>query len=124
MNTPEQIDRLEPHQVFVFGSNLAGRHGAGAAKHALAFGALYGIGIGPMGRTYAVPTKGRQLEVLPLERIKLYVGIFLVHVLNHPDKQFLVTRIGCGLAGYAPAQIGPMFHPHPPNVVLPKEFLP
>lgn len=125
MNTTEQIDRLEPHQVFVFGSNLAGRHGAGAAKLArLKFGAVYGVGTGLTGKCYALPTKDGHFQTLSLAQIAQHVRYFMQYAEQNPHQQFMVTKIGCGLAGYTPAQIGPMFHPHPPNVVLPKEFEP
>ena len=113
---------LEVNQViFVFGSNLAGRHGKGAALEALRkHGASYGVGAGPQGRSYAIPTKDRHLRVLSLLRIKPYVDMFLDYTREYPSTIFNVTRIGCGLAGYKDEQIAPMFKDAPPNCHLPK----
>lgn len=116
------IKELRENQVFVFGANLAGRHGKGAALQAVKFGAKYGIGCGPTGQCYAIPTKGKQLEVLPLETIEAHVRIFLKWANANLDQEFLVTAIGCGLAGYSPEQIAPMFKNHSENVILPPEF--
>lgn len=110
--------------VFVFGSNLAGRHGAGAARWAKAHrGAVYGQGVGRQGNSYAIPTKGFDLRRrLPLIQIQDYVRDFLVYAAQHPNERFQLTPIGCGLAGYHPSQIAPMFRNAPPNVILPDEF--
>lgn len=121
---PERITKLEPNEIFVFGSNLAGRHGAGAARDALKFGAIPGRGMSLQGRTYAIPTKGWSLEVLPLDAIAEWVRLFLVDAKERHWQTFLVTPIGCGLAGYKPEDIAPMFKGSPPNVILPKSFLP
>lgn len=111
-------------EIFVFGSNLAGRHGKGAALFAREhYDAKYGIGVGPTGRAYAIPTKGKVLEVLELDRIQKYVSEFLKYAEDHPELTFLVTRIGCGLAGYKDFQIAPMFKDAPANCKLPKEWL-
>ncbi len=109
------------NEIFVFGSNLAGRHGKGAALFARQnHGAVYGQGEGPQGNSYAIPTKGEQLQVLPLEVITLYVDEFIAYAGRHPQKTFNVTRIGCGLAGYTDAQIAPMFKGAPINCNLPE----
>lgn len=109
--------------VFVFGSNLAGRHGAGAAKVAhVNFGAEYCVGSGPTGRAYAIPTKGKRLEVLDLEQIREAVQHFLAHAQAHPQTEFFVTRIGCGLAGYDDGQIAPLFRDAPINCSLPEPW--
>lgn len=126
--TPETITSLEPRQIFVFGSNYAGRHGKGAALLAVRkFGARRGHGTGLMGQSYGIATKGWRLDVLPIAQIAVQVDRFLRFAHAHPDKQFLVTKIGCGLAGYSPKQIGPLFTksitPLPDNVWLPEEFL-
>lgn len=106
--------------VFVFGSNLAGRHGAGAAKTALlSYGAEYGVGVGRTGDAYAIPTKDADLRPLPLPAIAGYVSGFLAYARENPDRRFKVTRVGCGYAGYTDAQIGPMFADAPRNCVLP-----
>ena len=110
-------------EVFVFGSNLAGRHGKGAALCARQqHGAIYGKGIGRQGNSYAIPTKGQNLEVLPLRVIRRHVYDFCEYAFHHPEDIFNVTAIGCGLAGYVPDQIAPMFVDHPDNVRLPPEF--
>lgn len=109
--------------IFVFGSNLAGRHGKGAALHAKQhYGAVYGVGFGRTGYAYAIPTKDRYLAVLPLPRIKLYVDDFIVYARQHPELTFMVTRIGCGLAGYRDDNIAPMFVDAPTNCILPIEW--
>lgn len=109
--------------VFVFGSNLAGRHGKGAALWALQNrGAIYGQGFGRQGNAYAIPTKGIKLETLSLERIRYYVNLFLDVARDTPRTLYQLTPIGCGLAGYKPEDIAPMFEDAPPNVLLPPEF--
>lgn len=123
--TPADIQTLEPNEVFVFGSNRAGRHGLGAALTAVRrFGAIEGQGEGSMGRCYAIPTKGFTLKTLPLVMIESHIVRFLMYADSHPDEQFLVTPIGCGLAGFEPRQIAPLFFNYriPPNVALPKSF--
>lgn len=97
------------HQVFVFGSNQSGIHGAGAAKVAKDYGAVYGVGFGRQGRTYAIPTKNYTVDTLPLEVIKQFVEAFVDHTKANPRESFFVTRVGCGLAGYTDAEIAPMF---------------
>ena len=121
--TPDHITELKPNEVFVFGSNLAGIHGAGAARFAhKVFGAKFGVGIGMTGRCYALPTKDENIWTLPLTEIQGYVMDFLDYAIENPDKIFLVTQIGCGLAGWTPENIAPMFKDHPNNVIIPKEF--
>lgn len=109
--------------IFVFGSNLAGIHGAGAALYARQHhGAIYGQGIGLQGSSYAIPTKDHKIITLPLEIIKKYVDEFIELAKQHPEMQFQITAIGCGLAGYKPEQIAPMFKDVPENCILPEEF--
>lgn len=85
--------------IFVFGSNLAGRHGKGSALYARQeHGAIYGQGVGLQGNAYAIPTKDEQLRILPLESIRPYVEEFVRFAIAHPDMTFNVTAIGCGLA--------------------------
>jgi len=106
--------------VFVFGSNLAGRHGKGAALHARKHhGAQYGVGFGVTGNAFAIPTKDRHLRTLALDEIKRYVDIFVGYAGLHPELEFNVTRIGCGLAGYTDTDIAPMFKDAPSNCHLP-----
>lgn len=109
--------------VFVFGSNTAGRHGKGAAKAAMAWGARYGQGEGLAGMTYAIPTKDGSLRTLSLDIIEMHVQSFLEFARTRPDLTFELTPIGCGLAGYKPADIAPMFADVPRNVLKPREFL-
>jgi hypothetical protein len=110
--------------IFVFGSNLAGRHGAGSALHAWHFhGAEYGVGKGRTGGAYAIPTKDRNFRVLPLSTIALEVISFLEYAHQHPELTFHVVPIGCGLAGYKPTQIAPFFANAPGNCELPEDFL-
>lgn len=117
------IRRLGQNEVFVFGSNEAGVHGAGAAKFARqAFGAQQGVGSGPTGRCYALPTKDRMIQTLPLERIRRHVEAFLDYARSRPDQRFLLTAVGCGLAGYKASEIAPLFEGAPANVVFPPEF--
>lgn len=123
--TPDHIETLAPNEVFVFGSNLAGRHGGGAAKLAAEkFGVTYGVGIGHEGKSYALPTKDERIQTLPLDEIGKHVGNLIVYAAAHPELTFLVTRVGCGLAGYTPAEIAPLFFGYaiPKNVILPEVF--
>ena len=109
--------------IFVFGSNLAGRHGAGAAKVArLHFGAEYGVGQGRTGNTYAIATKHANLSTLSLEDVWDGVDCFLEYAKGHPQLRFFVTRIGCGLAGFADADIAPLFRGAPSTCDFPEEW--
>lgn len=120
---PDIIRSLKPNEVFVFGSNDAGRHGAGAALLAAKrFGAIYGQGRGMMGQSYGIATKDRHIKTLPLQKIDFQVVIFLCYAQSRPDLEFLVTQIGCGLAGYTPREIAPIFRNPPINVALPLSF--
>lgn len=110
--------------IFVFGSNLAGRHGAGAALFARKHhGATYGQGEGMQGHSYAIPTKDHALQPLPLSIIESGVARFLRFASASPEFTFQVTAIGCGLAGYKPEDIAPMFQDAPGNCILPDEFI-
>jgi hypothetical protein len=122
--TPSNIDHLEDGEIFVFGSNESGIHGAGAAKLAFdKFGAVWKVGVGHEGKTYAIPTKDYVIKTLDLEEINDYVKEFLIYAEKNPDFTFLVTEIGCGLAGYTPKDIAPMFRGYPLNVILPESFV-
>ena len=123
--TPENIKMLGSDEIFVFGSNINGWHGSGAAKDAIEkFGAIYGKGVGPQGLCYAIPTKDmRTQRPLALEIIELYVKDFLEYAYFYSDINFLVTKIGCGLAGFKIEDIAPMFYFFSENVILPKEFV-
>lgn len=109
--------------IFVFGSNLAGRHGKGAALHALNnYGAIRGQGEGRQGASYAIPTKDKNLQPLPLSEIENHVDKFIAYAIDHPELEFFLTAIGTGLTGYKPEHIAPMFRQVPSNVMLPKAF--
>lgn len=110
-------------EIFVFGSNLGGMHGAGSALEALKkHGAIYGRGVGPQGNSYAIPTKNQFFNTLPLDAIRNYVNDFIAYAEDHADDTFKVVAIGCGLAGFTPAEIGPLFNKAPKNCILPIEF--
>ena len=110
-------------KIFVFGSNLGGRHGKGAALAARTHhGAIYGQAEGLQGRSYAIPTKTAALTSLPLYVIAAGVARFLEFARSRPDLEFFVTPVGTGLAGYTVAQIAPMFAEVPVNVELPPAF--
>lgn len=105
--------------VMVFGSNEAGRHGKGAAKRAFErYGAQYGVGEGHVGNSYAIPTKDGKLNTLPLGRIEQYVNNFKYYAEQRPECTFHVTQVGCGLAGYFPDEIAPLFKNSPKNCVF------
>lgn len=107
-------------RIFVFGSNLLGRHGKGAALTARQdYGAEYGVGEGRTGNAYAIPTKDECLVPRSLKEVRTSVVRFLEYARTHPELQFLVTRIGCGLAGFNPDDIEPMFAGVPENCVMP-----
>ena len=118
--TPEFISRLENNEIFVFGSNLAGAHGGGAAYLAFErFGAVMGQGVGLQGQSYAIPTmQGGTDTILP------YVEEFITFAKQHPELTFLVTKIGCGIAGFIPAEIAPLFAGavEVENIHLPMDF--
>ena len=118
--TPEHIDSLREDEVFVFGSNLAGIHGGGAAYAAFRlFGAVMGCGVGLRGQSYAIPTMQGGVET-----IKPYVDDFIAFAKEHPEHFFYVTRIGCGIAGFRDKEIAPLFkEAHGlENVCLPESF--
>jgi hypothetical protein len=111
--------------IFVFGSNLSGRHGKGAAAYAREhYGAVSGKGVGLQGTSYAIPTKDHGLRALPLNQIRHYVRQFIEFANEHPEMTFKVTRVGCGLAGYSDKQIAPLFVRAPKNCQLPEEWKP
>ena len=119
--TPEMITSLAENEIFVFGSNLAGAHGGGAARMAYRrFGAVWGIGVGLTGRSYAIPTMQGGVDT-----IKPYVDQFIAFAREHRQLTFLVTRIGCGIAGFRDRDIAPLFAQaiEVENIILPKEFV-
>ena len=106
-------------KIFVFGSNLAGRHGAGAALYARKHhGAIYGKGEGLQGTSYAIPTKDFYIKTLPLEEIEKHVNTFLKFAKEHKELTFQITPIGCGLAGFKIEEIALLFINIPKNVEL------
>ncbi len=118
--TPQHIDNLESNEIFVFGSNLSGAHGGGAAAMAVRkFGAVWGQGVGLQGQSYAIPTMHGGTDV-----IKPYVDEFVEFATLHPEMRFLVTSIGCGIAGFTPEEIAPLFSGalNLENVTLPQLF--
>lgn len=118
--TPDYISSLKPNEIFVFGSNLAGMHGGGAARTArLYFGAVMGNGDGPQGQSYAIPTMQGGVDT-----IKPYVDKFITYAKSHPEQTFLVTPIGCGIAGFMPEDIAPLFTDaiNVENIHLPQSF--
>lgn len=124
MNGLLESGNYDFNSIFVFGSNLAGRHGKGAALCALKqHGAKHGVGEGRQGNSYAIPTKDGRLKSLSLNEIGHHVSLFLSYAQDNPDLRFKVTAIGCGLAGYSPTQIAPLFVNIPPNCELPLEFI-
>jgi hypothetical protein len=118
--TPDYIHSLDKNEIFVFGSNLQGMHGGGAARIAAdRFGAIMGQGVGLQGQSYAIPTmQGGVNTIMP------YVDEFIAFAKQHPELTFLVTRIGCGIAGFTPAQIAPLFTGavDVENIHLPQDF--
>ena len=119
--SPEWINSLEQNEIFVFGSNLSGFHAGGAAAMAMKWGAVWGQGAGLQGQTYAVPTMQGGVET-----IKPYVDDFLSFAKTHPELKFLVTEIGCGIAGFTVEEIAPLFKSaideQIENVYLPESF--
>ena len=119
--TPERFTELKADEVFVFGSNLAGMHGGGAAYVAFQkFGAVMGCGVGLRGQSYAIPTMQGGVET-----IKPYVDEFITFAKSRPDLFFYVTRIGCGIAGFRDRDIAPLFKDAAgvENICLPKSFM-
>lgn len=118
--SPPRIEKLKDNEVFVFGSNIAGHHGAGAARLAMnKWGAKWGKGVGLEGQTYGIPTMQGGVET-----IKPYVDAFIDFAKKHQDKIFLVTEIGCGIAGFTPEDIAPLFKEAETveNIHLPERF--
>ena len=119
--TPERISELKADEIFVFGSNLEGMHGGGAAYFAFRkFGAVMGCGVGKRGQSYAIPTMQGGVET-----IKPYVDEFIAFAKSRPDLFFYVTRIGCGIAGFRDREIAPLFKDAAgvENICLPKSFV-
>lgn len=102
--------------IFVFGSNLAGIHGAGSAKEAFRlYGAVWGQGVGIAGNSYAIPTKDQHIKSMTLEQIEPYIKDFIEFAKANPSYRFNIVDIGCGLAGFKPEDIAPLFEGAPGN---------
>lgn len=125
--TSENIKSLNENEIFVFGSNKLGVHGAGAAKMATKWGAIRGCSTGFMGSTFAIPTKNHWMDKIgiPIDEIKIFVDNLKDIIPRCPDKFFLITKIGCGYAGYTPKDIAPLFKDflQISNCSLPIEFI-
>jgi hypothetical protein len=119
--SPKWIKSLSENEIFVFGSNLAGFHGGGAAALAMEWGAVWGQGVGLQGQTYAIPTMFESAE-----EMKPYIDEFLAFAKSRPDLKLLVTEIGCGIAGFTPQEVAPFFKAvideGIENVYLPESF--
>ena len=116
--TPDRITSLGENEIFVFGSNLAGAHGGGAALLAYRkFGAIWGQGVGLQGQSYGIPTMQGGVET-----IAPYVDEFIAFAKDHPELTFFVTKIGCGIAGFSEAEISPLFKAANgiTNIILPR----
>lgn len=122
----KHIDKLEDNEVFVFGSNTEGMHAGGAARMAMNWGAVYGKAFGLQGKTFAIPTVDyTRSGKMSVDEIKKYVDEFLDFTVKNKDKKFLVTEIGCGIAGFKVSEIAPLFRKalEYSNVYLPEIFI-
>lgn len=128
MPQSDPIMQLEPNEIFIFGSNTAGKHGAGAALQArLSWGAKWGIGEGITGQCYAFPTldgSNSQLTQLPIEALVASRDRLYSTCAQHTDKIFLLTKVGCGLAGYPEETMRGLFVDPPANLILPLDWQP
>jgi hypothetical protein len=123
--TNDEIVHVSGNEIFIFGSNLSGIHGAGAAKAAMKWGAVWGVGVGLRGNTYAIPTKSENIErTLTIDEITPYVNSFIDFANDNPNLRFYVTEIGCGLAKMSYDDIAPLFIKAigVENVYLPQKF--
>lgn len=123
--TPGDIKDVPNGFCFTFGSNQGGKHGKGAAKTAMGWGAIYGQSEGLQGRTYGIPTKDKSIRrTLSIKEITPYVDRYIEFCKTRPDIIFWTTEIGCGLAGYKPKDIAPLFEKaiDVPNIFLPERF--
>lgn len=123
--TNNNIQKLKKNEIFVFGSNESGKHGKGAAKLAMKWGAKWNVAEGLQGSTYAIPTKDKSIKnTLKLSEIEKYVDSFVNFATHNVNLTFMVTEIGCGLAGLKPIQIAPLFRDciNVKNIYLPERF--
>lgn len=120
MTTPENVTGLAPGEVFVFGSNLSGHHAGGAAKTAYEkFGAVWGFGEGSMGSSYAFPTLDYDGSKFPYHFLERSRSRFYMEAVNNPEKTFLLTKVGCGIAGYDEEDMKNLFKVKLSNVTYP-----
>ena len=133
MYTPERIESLEPNEVFVFGSNMNGNHYGGAARIAYdRFGAIWGVGEGETVMAYAIPTLNKNMEKVTRKQLSGSISRFITYCENHPEKDFYLTKIGCGIAGWSVYEVAEIFFEAlkrvselglmPKNLILPEEF--
>lgn len=133
MYTPERIESLKPNEVFVFGSNMNGNHYGGAARIAYdRFGASCGVGEGETGMAYAIPTLNKNMEKVTRQQLSGSISRFITYCENHPEKDFYLTKIGCGIAGWSICEVAEIFFEAlenvselglmPKNLTLPEEF--
>lgn len=119
------VKSLDTDTVFVFGSNLAGQHAGGAARTAHQhFGAVWGVGRGWSGQSFAIPTMNEHLQQMPLSQIEHYIDDFKIYAKNHSKNKYFLTAVGCGIAGYTVEEIAPMFKGISKNVIFPVSFRP
>ena len=126
MKVTHFVTELKPNEIFVFGSNLAGEHWGGAAKTAQQWGAEWGVGEGLAGQTYALPTVNATIShALSLKEIQKHVDNLYDCVKEHPELFFIITEVGCNIAGFVPEQIAPLFRNfmHFNNISLPPSFI-
>lgn len=119
--TPDFVTELAPDEIFVFGSNMAGHHGGGAARIAYQkFGAVWGQGVGAQGQSYAIPTMFNTVQ-----EIKPYADEFIKYARQHPQNRFLLTRVGCGIAGFSDSEMSRLFKAAAdlPNITIPREWM-
>lgn len=124
--TPENINELQSNEIFVFGSNLAGEHGGGAARFAYKkFGAIWGQGVGLQGSSYALPTLDRERQKIGIRELEQHVETLYAILVDNQRTNFLITKVGCGIAGFTIAEIAPLFKPFMSlsNCSLPIEFI-
>lgn len=128
-NTPKHVSKLRDNEIFVFGSNMGGRHFGGAAAQAYKdFGAEWGVAIGLTGQSYAIPTLTTEGQKIQLASIKTSIFRLYMEAKVKPEKDFLVTKIGCGIAGFEESEIIPLFRAAEEgfgkleNIILPKRW--
>ncbi len=117
------IHQLPQDTVFVFGSNLAGKHDCGAALTAFEhFGAMTHFGRGWSGQSFAIATANEHQQAMPIHQIAHYIDDFIIYTKNHPRQTYFVTAVGCGHVGYDAKDIAPLFQGISENVILPMRF--